>query len=221
MERLRLKQFIGISIVILFTTSSCFLNTSKVDAIEPYFTLVFRTNGGGVRPDYGNLLKQHLARIGIFVDVVINPWPMYDAHGPIINWDICYIALSGSGADPDFTGVYNENGSLNLFGYRTDMDYNETLGTGVNEWYMKQGTLIIPPYSNERIQHYWDWEQYLMDKILPCQPTFAPKEYAAYWSNLEGYDIKDGIIQSWGKMGFTGNHDGQLDNTELVTTDAA
>ncbi|MHA1556799.1 MAG: ABC transporter substrate-binding protein, partial [Candidatus Heimdallarchaeota archaeon] len=195
---------------------------AKTDAIDPFFTLVFKTNGGGVRPDYGNFLKQHLARIGINVDVIVQDWPTF--VGELVayrDFDICYVALTGGGADPDFTGVYNENGSLNLFGYHTDMDYNETLGTGLNEWYMRQGNLIMPPDSSERIQHYWNWEQYLMDKILPCQPVFAPKEYTAYWANLEGYDMQKCIIQSWGKMGFTGHHDGQLDNTELVTSDAA
>ncbi len=220
MKKFKLKQFIGISIVILFAINLSFLNTSRVDAIEYHFTLIFETNGGGVRPDYGNFLKQQLARIGIYVEVVIQPWPIFDATNPIRDYDICYLSFSGGGKDPDFTGIYNENGSLNLFGYRTDMDFDETLGTGLNEWYMRQGNLIMPPDSTERIQHYWAWEQYLMDKILPCQPTFAPQDYIIHWSNLEGYDMKDGIVQSWGKMSFEGFHDGQIDNTELVTTDA-
>jgi len=222
MNRFGVKQFIGVSIIILFTASSIFPCVSVGEAVEPFFTLVFKTNSGGVRPDYGNFLKQHLARIGINVDVIIQDWPLILTEiDTFYDYDIKYIAFYGSGADPDFTGIYNENGSLNLFGYHTDMDYNETLGTGVNEWYMRQGNLIMPPDSNERVQHYWAWEQYLMDKILPCQPTFTPKEYSAYWSNLEGYDITDGIIQSWGKMEFTGTHDGQIDPTELVTTDRA
>ncbi len=222
MKRYKLKQLIGISILILFTVNSCFLNTSKVDAIEPYFTLVFKTNGGGVRPDYGSFIKQHLARIGIGVEVIIQDWSTF--VGELIayrDFDICYVALSGGSADPDFTGIYNENGSLNLFGYHTDMDYNETLGTGLNEWYMKQGNLIMPPDSTERVTHYWNWEQYLMDKILPCQPTFVPKTYEAFWSTLDGYDIEDGIKQSWGKMSFSGLHAGQITTTEIVTTNAA
>ncbi len=225
MEKFRLKQLIGLSIIILFTTSFCFPFASDGEAIEPFFTLVFKTVGGGVRPDYGNLLKQHLARIGINVEVSVLDWPswisLFFYTNPYLDIDIFYVALSGGGVDPDFTGMYNENGTLNIFGYHTDMDYNETLGTGVNEWYMKQGNLIIPPDSTERVQHYWAWEQYLMDKILPCQPTFAPKVYSIYWSNLNGYNIEKGIKQSWGKMSFTGTHDYQLDNTELVTADAA
>jgi ABC-type transport system substrate-binding protein len=219
----KVKTTILVGVILsLFVVSSFAVQPAKTDAIDPFFTLVAKTNGGGVRPDYLNFLKQHCARIGINVDVIVQDWPTF--VGELVayrDFDICYVALTGGGADPDMTGVYNENGSLNLFGYHTDMDYNETLGTGVNEWYMREGNLIMPPDSTERVQHYWAWEQYLMDEILPCQPVFAPKVYTALWSNLEGYSILDGIKQSWGKMSFTGTHDGQLDNTELVTTDAA
>ncbi|MHA1557374.1 MAG: ABC transporter substrate-binding protein, partial [Candidatus Heimdallarchaeota archaeon] len=224
MERDRLKQFIGLSIIILFVANSTFLFASDGDAQEPYFTLVFKTNGGGIRPDYGNILKQQLARIGINLEVIILDWPTF--VGELISFrdfDICYVSLSGddSDVDPDFTGIYNENGSLNLFGYHTDMDYNETLGTGLNEWYIKEGTKILPPDSQERIEHYWAWQQYLMDKILPCLPTFAPKSYIANWANLQGYNITDGILQSWGKMSWDGVHSGQENTSEIVIADAA
>ncbi len=222
MERKKLKQFIGVSIIILFASSSCFQFVTESEAAEPYFTLVFKTSGGGVRPDYGNLLKQQLARIGINLEVINLDWPTF--VGELIayhDYDIVYIALTGGGADPDFTGVYNENGSLNLFGYDTSMDYNETLGTGLNEWYMKEGTKILPPNSQERVEHYWAWQQHLMDTLLPCLPTFAPKIYNANWANLHGYNISDGILQSWGKMSWDGSHQGQENTSEIVISDVA
>ncbi len=223
MARFRLKQIVGLSIIVLFAINSCSLFVSESEAVEPIFTLVYKTNDQGVRLDYGNFLKQHLARIGINVEIIVldSILSFTCEYLGELDYDIIYLSLSGGGADPDFTGIYNENGSLNVFGYRTEMDYNETLGTGVNEWYMRQGRLIMPPDSSERVQHYWAWEQYLMDEICPMLPTFAPKAYTAYWSNLEGYDMQEGIKQSWGKMEFSGLHDGQIKNTELVTTDTA
>ncbi|MBN1329194.1 MAG: hypothetical protein JXA54_06950, partial [Candidatus Heimdallarchaeota archaeon] len=119
---------------------------ADIDSVDPFFTLVAKTNGGGQRPDYLNFLRQHLARIGIDVSVIIQDWPTF--VGELIafrDFDICYVGLTGGGADPDFSGVYDENGSLNLFGYHTSMDWDDELGTGLNEWYMKQGTLIMPP----------------------------------------------------------------------------
>ena len=220
--KLGFKRLLGISTILLFTMSLSSNLLSETEAIDPYFTLVFKTSGGGVRPDYGNLLKQQLKTIGINVDVINQDWPSFVAELIVYHdYDIVYIALTGGGYDPDFTGVYNENGSLNLFGYHTSMDYNQTLGTGLNEWYLKQGTQILPPDSQERIQHYWNWQQHLMDKILPCLPTFAPKAYTAYWSNLQGYNATDGILQSWGRMSWDGSHIGQENTSEIVLQDAA
>jgi len=219
----KIKSTILVGVIFtLFVASSFAVQPTKTNAIDPFFTLVAKTNGGGVRPDYLNFLKQHLARIGINVDVIVQDWPTF--VGELVafrDFDICYVALTGGGADPDFTGVYNENGSLNLFGYDTSMDWDDELGTGLNEWYMKQGNLIMPPDSEARVQHYWEWEQYLMDKILPLQPTFAPKSYVANWAELDGYNFTDGILQSWGKMWWTGSHTGQTSTDELVITDAA
>ncbi|NHJ84828.1 MAG: hypothetical protein FK734_05160 [Asgard group archaeon] len=219
----KIKSTILVGVIFtLFVASSFAVQPAKTDAIDPFFTLVAKTNGGGVRPDYLNFLKQHLARIGINVDVIVQDWPTF--VGELVafrDFDVCYVALTGGGADPDFTGVYNENGSLNLFGYDTSMDWDDELNTGLNEWYMKEGNLIMPPDSEERVQHYWEWEQYLMDKILPLQPTFAPKSYIANWAELEGYNFTDGILQSWGKMYWTGSHTGQTSTDELVITDAA
>ncbi|NHJ84780.1 MAG: hypothetical protein FK734_04915, partial [Asgard group archaeon] len=191
-------------------------------AVEPLFTLVAKTNSGGMRPDYLNFLRQHLARIGIDVNVIIQDWPTF--VGELIafrDFDICYTGFTENGLDPDFTGIYNENGSLNLFGYDTSLDWDNDLGTGINEWYMKQGTLFSSTNSLNRIKHYWAWEQYLMDKICPMLPTFSPKEYISSWSILIGFNFTEGILQSWGKIYFDGSHTGQLDTEELVITDAA
>lgn len=189
---------------------------------ESYFTLVAKTHSGDVSVDYLNLIKQQLAQIGINLEVIIQTWPEFVGELLVFrNFDLCSVAIDLQDRDPDMTGVYNENGSLNLFGYHTDMDSDDALGTGKNEWYMHQGNLIMPPNSEERIQHYWDWEQYLMDEILPMKPLLAPNNYEAHWSNLNGYNYSDGILQSWGKMNWSGSHAGQISTDELVIADAA
>jgi len=192
---------------------------SQTKAVDPYFTIVLKC-GGGVLPDYGNMLKQQLALIGINMDVIVMPWSELVAEIMFYhNYDITYVALLGGGTDPDFTGVYNENGSLNLFGYDVSMDYDPALGTGKNEWYMSQGALMMPPFSEARIQHYWDWQQHLMDNLCPMLPMFAASEYMAHWDNLHGYNLSKGILQSWGKMSWDGSHTGQNDTSELVIAD--
>ncbi|MHA1121508.1 MAG: ABC transporter substrate-binding protein [Candidatus Heimdallarchaeota archaeon] len=218
------RKKIGIIIlgIIILSIVNLSLFIDRTQSIDPFFTLVFKTNGGGVRPDYGNFLKQHCARIGINIDVIVQDWPTF--VGELIafrDFDICYVSLTGGGADPDFTGVYDENGSLNLFGYHTSMDWDVDKGTGLNEWYMRQGKLITPPNSEERIQHYWAWQQYLMDKILPLAPTYSPREYTAYWSTLADYNFSIDIIDSWGKMNWIQPHEGQESTDEFVIADAA
>jgi len=200
-----------------FLTTIIVTNTHEVESSEPLFTLVAKTVGEGSYADYLFFLKQHLARIQINVDVIIQDWPTYYSELMFFrDFDICSIGFTGGGLDPDFTGVYDENGSLNLFGYHTSMDWDDDLGTGINEWYMKQGTLIMPPDSEERIQHYWDWQQHLMDKLCPLKPLPDPNWFASSWANLNGFDYGKGVLQSWGQMNWSGTHLGQTSTNELV-----
>ncbi|NHJ85136.1 MAG: hypothetical protein FK734_06715 [Asgard group archaeon] len=216
----RSKKFC-LLILMFFVVSTVVTTPQEAQSVEPFFTLSALSRGGIVA-DMFNLVKQNLAQIGININIRVVDWSTF--IGELIayrDFDILYMDLAGGGVDPDFTGVYNENGSLNLFGYDTSMDWDDELGTGINEWYMKEGNLIMSTNSEARIQHYWEWEQYLMDKICPLLPTLAPKSYVANWAELEGYNFTDGILQSWGKMYWTGAHLGQTSTDELVITDAA
>ncbi len=187
----------------------------------PYFTLVFKTNGGGVRPDYGYLLRDQLARIGINLEVIIQDWPTFIGELLVFrDFDICYVDLTGGSINPpEYSGLYEVGSALNLFGYDPSLDWDEELGMGKNEWYLRYGETMMPPNSEERIQHYWEWEDYLMDKILPMQPAFTPKTYKAYWANLKGYNYSQGLLQSWGMMSWDGSHTGQLRTDEIVIND--
>ncbi|MHA1761953.1 MAG: hypothetical protein ACTSXA_15185, partial [Candidatus Heimdallarchaeota archaeon] len=120
-------------------------------SIEPFFTLEAITLSGE-KADILNLVAQQLAPIGINLKIHIIDWVALIREILFFHrFDLCFIDIVGSGTDPDFTGVYNENGPLNIFGYDTSMDWDDDLGTGRNEWYIKQGTLIMP--REERIQH--------------------------------------------------------------------
>lgn len=191
------------------------------DLIDPLFTLRAMTNDNPDRMQYLYELQSDLEEIGIAVDVEIVDWGTFITSflGDEPTFDLCYIGLSGRDYDPDSTDIYDENGSLNLFGYNTTMDYNETLGTGLNEWFIQQGKLIVPPNSLERVQHYWDWQNYMMDEILLSIPGFIQYYYDAAWTNLNGYNMADGLLQSWGKMNWTGSHIGQNTTSEIVIAD--
>lgn len=212
--------FIGLTLIIC-SSSFTLISTKKINSCEPFFYLTALTIKGGVRPDYLYLLRDYLRRINIELDVIVLDWAEYIFFYYRWDPDIKYVGLVGGSPDPDFTGVYDENGSLNMFGYHTSMDWDEDLGTGKNEWYMREGTQIMPPDSQERIQHYWEWEDYLMDKICPMLPTYSTKSYITHWSNLGGFNYSKGILQSWGQMDWVGSHFGQINTDELVISSGA
>jgi len=191
---------------------------------DPFFTLKAVTNEqeDSARIKLLESLKVDLAQIGIELDIEELTWPDFVEQLIVLrDFDMCYVALTGNPFDPDMTGVYDENGSLNLFGYHTSMDWEEELGTGLNEWYMDEGRVMMPPQSMERINHYKDWQQYLMDDILPLIPGFSRNTYESLWSQLSGYDSEKGLMQSWGNMYWEDLHTGQTSASEIVIGDTS
>ncbi len=208
------KLFIAFFVITSFMLSSVYQATTSNAATEPIATLTYKTNGGGFRPDYGLYIAQYLAEIGIKVNVKVEEWIVFVGTLTVTyDFDLAFVGLTGGGADPDLTGVYNENGSLNMFGINTKMPYGQQ-----NEDMLKQGVLIMD--LQERQQHYYQWQELLMDKILPMLPFFSPRSYVANWANLDGYDNRWGIIDSLPYMSFDGLHDGQVSADEINDHDA-
>ena len=219
------KSIILLSVIVTLFVAGSVANQPGVEAATTtFFTLTYKAYASNPYPDYANFVKQHLARIGIEVNIVLEDWGAFlDTLTGSHDFDITNIGFGGGGAD--FFGLpgsaFRENSSLNLFGYDITMDYDEDLGTGLNEWYIMQGNLILPPDSEERIQHAWDWQDYMQTNLLPMKPLFAPLGYVAYWNNLIGYNYTEGMRQSWGKMSWDGLHPGQDVVTEIIVTDSA
>jgi len=230
-KKIRMKIIVSVVLVIFTTNCILIANSSKVSAKEYYLKLTgitYKSSNYHIRdshhPDYFNLIKQQLDRIGIYLDVQIRDWPTF--LGEIIafrNFDLLIMSLSDFGNllyDLPYY-VYRENSSLNMAGYHTDMDWDNDLGTGKNEWYLKENQMIMPPNSNERIQNYHEWQNYMMDEILPVQPLFNDKHYVQSWDTLSGYNYSEGLIQSWGKMSWDSLHEGQMSTNEIVISNKA
>ncbi|MCK5046329.1 MAG: hypothetical protein KAS22_07100, partial [Candidatus Heimdallarchaeota archaeon] len=221
MKGLRRRILPSILIVLVFCTNIAGIQPQEAESPTYYFTLDGIVSGGGSRVDAFYLMREHLAQAGILLSIRNLYWADY--IGEVIaffNFDIVSHALNGGRPDPSAAELYSENSLWNLVGYRTSMDWDEDLGTGKNQWFIDEGMKFIPPNSEERIQHYWEWQDYLMDKICPILPTFSPVVFTAHWSNLLGYNVTDGILQSWGKMSWIGLHEGQESVEELVVTDS-
>jgi ABC-type transport system substrate-binding protein len=210
-----LSNVVVINSVAIYNEDLLFPISLKIPFIEPYITLAF-------------LIKMQLNKIGI--DVII-----YSDDCGV--WSYIPGWLSQPGADigcfhfysqdvmPNYIepGAFSENSSLNVWGYRTSLDWDESLGTGKNEWMLDEIRNFFPANTEEQKEFYWNWQDYLMDEILPMYPLFSfYKDHILYYNNLEGFTLLEGrsfldsLLQSWGKLNWNGLHDGQLTDEAVV-----
>jgi len=215
------KSIIWDFILIFSLISINYMQIEPIQASTVNFTLVAKTSGSVYNVDLLHLVAQKLQPLGIDLQIIYQDWPNFiEELLSFHDYDLVYLDMAVS-LNPDYSDIYSENGTSNLFGYDKEMDWNVELETGKNEWYLNQAQKIFPPNSNERIQHIWDWEQYLMDKLCPLLPIFVPKTYTANWKPLKGYNSTEDLIQSWGKMFWqsTTVHEGQNRRDEIVVSD--
>ncbi len=203
------KRVFTIFCLSLLTISMLFSSISVKASSEPFTNLVLKTNGGGVRPDYGLFIAQDLREIGIEVEVRVVEWTQF--YGMLLethDYDMCIIGLTGGGNSPDMTNIYTEEGKMNIFNLDKNIPYgniSEIMQYEYNNW--------VDPF--ERQQLVYEWQQLLIDKILPCLPLFSQQSYAASWSNLKGYEYERGLSTCLPYMEFNNYHKNQNDNSEL------
>ena len=209
--------FIGIFII----NTALISNSIQVKGKDPYFTILSYITWPYLFTEYNALIKEQLAKIGINLEVIYHDTPpdLFD----LLLWQrgMEYIVVFGLDMEkynPNLLTFFSENGSFNTFGYHTDMDWDEKLGTGKNQWYIEQLRAVIPPDSDERISLFREWENYQMDTILSVLPLTNSKKYSIYWDNLNRYNFTEGLLQSWGKMSWDGTHLGQNNISEIVTS---
>ncbi|MHA1737345.1 MAG: ABC transporter substrate-binding protein [Candidatus Heimdallarchaeota archaeon] len=218
MRKTKTKIVVYFVLMILILNSILIVDSKKVQAMKPYFTLVAKFNEYfDYLADYLNLISQQLGKIGIGLDV-ISTWspPFWGPWEFLRNFDMATLSYHEYIGSLNLMGTFGENGSNNVFGYHTDIDWDEKLGTGKNQWYLEQMSTMLPSDSEERISLVWEWEEYLMDEILLAIPLTNEKTYRKYWNNLEGYNFTKGILESWGKLSWNGMHIGKENLSELV-----
>ncbi|MCG3221163.1 MAG: hypothetical protein H7641_07250, partial [Candidatus Heimdallarchaeota archaeon] len=208
----RKTALIALLILTSFIVSSAIMPTTKGQTVLA--NLVFKTNGGGTRPDYGLFIAQYLRDIGIDLEVKVEEWSVF--VGELIathDYDMGCVALTGGGATPDSRSVYTEDGSLNAFQLDKEIPYG-------NQSEQMQDLAVTISDLDERQQLYYDWQQLMMDKIVPLLPMFSPRFYTAIWSNTEGYDMRWGWDDSSPYMSYNGLHEGQESALEFNIRDA-
>jgi len=205
----RRKQIFSFFLIVLIFVSTHFVKADEEIIEKPIVTLNLAIDKHSF--EYAEYMTRNLEDIGIDVKIinegfriiepVTYPWYRFE------DWDLGFLMISEEN-DPDLSYLYSENGSLNLFGLGSNISYCEE-----NERFLKKGIELMN--FEERQQHYYEWQQLLMDKIVPILPFYSPYQYISYWSNLKGYDASWGIVNSLPYMEFDGLHEEQNTTDEL------
>ncbi|MBN1328117.1 MAG: hypothetical protein JXA54_01475 [Candidatus Heimdallarchaeota archaeon] len=216
------KKLVLVSIIIFSLVNVNFVTINPVESNTINFILIAKApNNNPEYFDILNLVRQHLRPLGIDLHILACDWPSFISELLVYHdYDLVCFGMS-FGYNLNYYHIYGEEGSMNLFGYDTLLDWREELASGLNEWYLTETKNILPQNSYEHFQHFWDWQEYLMNKICPILPIYTSKTQTAYWKPLSDYNSTRGLIQSWGKMHWrsTINHDGQTDRSEIVVND--
>lgn len=200
------KKFFGI-LVLLFLFSNI-LAIAQVQEQEPFFHLKVRLSSAGEALDYFYYIQEMLEEINIEIEV---EWVLYDDFPSVIllnrNWDMLFTEIEERGT-PDLREYFSSTGKLNLFGLDESYPY-VSLSDSMQEEAM---TLYN---QTERQQKYHEWQNLVMDKILPALPLYAPRLYFATWAKMYGFGGRWGVVNSLPYMEYDGYHDGQVSLEEF------
>jgi ABC-type transport system substrate-binding protein len=183
----RRKRVAILLVVVCVIAVNLYPKYSETQALDPFFTLIAK-GSTPTQMDILFMLKQQLAHISINLNVIAVDYSHLFLPDPdttaVIDYDLVILDFNNNTNrmylndiwnDPFFAEFYSENGSIITSGYDTSLDWDEGLGTGINEWYIQTGLQMTPNNSQDRLNLCWDWQNYLMDDILPCLPLFAHK----------------------------------------------
>lgn len=159
-------------------------------------------------------ITQNLRDIGIYVKIQIEEWSvLYGKELSPCNYDLAIIKMNFNQFYPHPSIYFSNNGSKNLLFKNTDLPYwrfNEEMLTLMNQ-----------VDDDERQQIYYDWQQQLMDKILPCLPLFNYQKQISTWSTLEGYNVNWSISNNMPYLSFNETHEGQESTDEFIFSDSS
>ncbi len=200
------KKFLGL-LVLIFLFSNI-LAVTQAQEQDPFFHLTVRISSASEAWDYFYYIQEMLEEINIELET---EWIIFNDFPSIIlfnrNWDLIFSEIRGWRA-PDLREYFTSNGQLNLFGLDDNIPY-VSLSNNMQE----EATTLSN--QTERQQRYYDWQELVMDKILPILPLYAPRLYCVTWSSMLGFDGRWGIVHSLPYMEYDGYHEGQLSLEEF------
>ncbi len=202
----RTSSFLVIFVISLIFT---FPNNLATANSNPIASLNYLTLEGTIGNVYGEMIATYLAPLGIELNILNVSWEEYNEmllHND--TWDLAYTVINTDIKDADLSQYYSSLGSRNFFRLN-----NNTPEEIINEAFLFQGTSISD--LNTRQSHYYDWQVFINELIVPIKPMFAPRKYEGSWSNIIGWDNRWGIVNSLPYMSCGSLHTGQTNTSEL------
>ena len=117
------SRLVMVFLLTCILTVSAYNSSNNLVSGSSIANLVLKTNGGGLRPDFGLYIAQYLREIGINVRVTVVEWAIFVGELMVThNYDLGIISW-GVGITPDMRIAFTETGERNIFGISIDIPY--------------------------------------------------------------------------------------------------
>jgi len=147
----------------------------------------------------GNFIAQELARIRIDSQIHSHPEGAFESAVVSRQFDLVLIETEWPSFDVDPSVYFGENGAGNYWGVTSSLPFGD-----INEDLLLEGKLETN--DTRRIEVYHDWQQNLMNNILPVIPVYNNKLIYVTYDALDGYDHVKGIAASLPYMEWSESH---------------
>ena len=204
-----LKKIICLLTIIVLISSISKLNPTYSSS-KITLTLLGNWAGGSTY----EMLQGYVSDINIDLKIRVEDW--YTFVNTLLNthdFDLVLLGLYGGDCSPDMRSSYTESGELNLFGLNPTIPYNNLSET-------LQNLGIITMDLEDRRQIYFDWQELMMDKIIPLLPLYSYKYYMATWDNTKNFDPRWSFSDNLPYIYFDDFHTGQISIDEFNIADA-
>ncbi|NPD89827.1 MAG: hypothetical protein HGN29_14030 [Asgard group archaeon] len=208
---MKIKQLVSLILIICIGT----LSISALDntlAADPIATLILKTEAGGIHSDYASYVAIYLDDISIDVNIILEEWSVF--VGTLLishDFDLAIVNLNHNLRN--LRSTFYEYGFMNIAGFESSIPY-----CNLSDDLLELGLTTID-FSDKQTA-YNNWQQLIMDKIVPALPFFSARKYTSIWSNLEGYDLEWQLSNCLPYMEFNGLHEGQVSTNEFIIHDA-
>jgi ABC-type oligopeptide transport system substrate-binding subunit len=202
------KSHIGVVLIIVISFS--LISTAMVHGIPSenlFFKVRILVESNSDISNLANVLVQDLKKISIASVLNSQPEGAFEAAVLAREFDLVFIELNWPGLDVDPTNIFSDIGAANYWGLDTNLAFGSE-----NEEYLMNGTLETE--EEDRIEIYHDWQENLMDNLLPIIPLYNKITTYVSWDTLVGWDHEEGLIYSLPYMEWASAHY-QQDSTDV------